>query len=274
MAGDLLFGLADLHSGSPVAVVPPMGWTLDDGDEHRPSRGQMWLLLHLVRLYQIVRRAAVGRRVFLFVDGDLVHGTPKNTSQVITANPATQQLIARLIIGPFFDLATHVWFYRGTEAHSGGQGASEESIAAWFAERAPRKVVRSETGTFSHYESDFACGGVVVNVAHHCNGRQDMGAAASAVALRVKHEYDDARRTPPGLVFRAHVHRFGDSGNNVKRTRCIIMPAWTLRDSYAHRIGARLADVGGVLAACSDGQVEWLSVPRWTPAIPPAWRPS
>lgn len=264
--------LADFHTLSLHGIVHPDGVPLPGGGSYHPSVTQRWLWHCLTEYEKMAKQAARGRSVFLCLDGDLTHGCPHDTLETVTPDMEVQCAAVNTLLEPFIEMADYVIFMAGTEAHEGKNGQNAEAIAKHWEGRGAQLVVPSTPGRYSHQERDFRCGGVLINAAHHGPGGEPS-AAAKRLALQIKAEYDDEHREVPQLIIRAHRHKYGDSYNNVKRTRCIYLPAFTARDNYAVRIAARPADVGGLIMQCAGGRIESIEVPTWTPPKPAPWEP-
>ena len=82
----------------------------------------------------------------------------------------------------------------------------------------------------------------------------------------------DRHEPVPRMVVRSHVHRSQDSYENYEACRAIIMPAWQLRTAYGHRIAARLADIGGLIAGCHRGELEDVRVRKYRVSKARVWR--
>lgn len=246
------------------------GVSLDEDDNgYRPSKGQRWLWQCWLDFIQQAKQNAKGRRHYLILNGDLVDGQVKNSTQVITADMTIQRQIALDVLDPLVQCADRVFVIRGTEAHTGLSAREEEAIARDF-----ENVEKSGKKIASWWELRAEFGGVTFDVSHHTSaGGRAWTTGNAAVRLAAEAMFTSMQRGDgiPDIVLRSHVHKYQDSGSNY-RTRAIILPAWQLRTAYAHRINASIADVGGVLVQTAQGRIEDLQVKLYKPERRATWR--
>lgn len=269
----LIVAVADTHCGSTLGLCHPDGY--DGGDEglRLPSRGQRWLWDRWLEFIADAKRAATKRRVYLLLVGDLIDGDHHESVQLMTAEATGQRQMARAALAPLIELADRLFVCRGTEAHVGPIGGSEEALAeAWAADG---RTVRAPAGTWSWWEIRADIGGALVDASHHCsagNRAWTVGGAAVRIASEAILAARSTREREPDLVLRAHVHRYHDSGDLVQPTRCVVLPAWQLRTAYAMRRAILPADIGGLIAEVDGGRLASVRVPRYAPPQAPYWR--
>ena len=262
----LVVCVSDLHAGSTLGLCHADGADLDDGGKYLPSVYQRWLWARWLEFVDEAAGRAVGRRVYVALNGDLVDGQVKESQQVVTASPGVQQEMALAALAPIMELADRLFVVRGTEAHTGKSAVGEEMIArALGAERgADVRWSTDEAATWWTLRAEW--GGVLWDFAHHTSASRlawTSGNAASRLAAEAIVDAADRHEPVPRMVVRSHVHRSQDSYENYEACRAIIMPAWQLRTAYGHRIAARLADIGGLIAGCHRGELEDVRVRKY-----------
>lgn len=269
----LLGIVSDIHTGSTVAVCPPEGVKLDDGGKYLPSRPQQWLWQCWTDFWARVaaQRRALKAELWCVYNGDLFEGGAHHgTTQIISGNPEVQAYLAARVFGVPRELRpAHTFIVRGTEAHVGPSGATEEAFArSIHAERDP------ETDKWSWWHLRLAPHGCLLDFQHHGRQGQRPWTEASVVSLLAAQIfYEHARRglPHPRLAIRSHRHKVGDSGDS-HPVRVIQTPAFQLKTGYAHRVAAEsLADIGGVIVTVfPDGQYAVEKV-LFTPELPTPW---
>lgn len=244
--GTNLICISDLHINSSVAICPPVV-NLDDGGSYHPSRGQRWLNECWADF--IARVTALPGEKVLIICGDLGElDVKRRSNQLITTNKATIQNIVIDTLAPLVDVVDKLIIIRGTMAHTGKSQWLEESIARQYDNAVHDKSC--DNGSWYHFRGEV--GGVKVDAAHHTTMSGIPGNAPNAtvnLAKRVIWAYAYEYKQPlPDLVFRAHNHKYADSGDNYE-FKVICLPCWTLTTEYGYRIGRELdlADVGGVI---------------------------
>lgn len=248
--------VSDLHINSTLGLCPPEGIDLDDGGRYLPSLAQQWLYECWQQMLLRVReRWRPGDRIFGIVNGDGPDLNPR-TTQLITLNPSSIIAATVSILKPLRELCTDgFWIVRGTEAHSGGSGSLEETIARILqATKYPADSERS-----SCWLLRIRLSGVSIDVTHHGPfGRLPWTSisALGRVAYEIIDEYIAAGMPLPQVAVQAHNHRYGDTGNNFP-IRIIALPCWQLQTAYGVRISPRRrTQIGGVLALCENGRFD------------------
>ena len=245
-SGANLICISDLHINSTVALAPP-AVHLDDGGTYHASRGQRWLW-ECWTDFSLRVKALPGRKVLL-ICGDLGElDVKRRSNQLITVNKATIQAITLDTLAPLVDAVDSLIVIRGTMAHTGKSQWLEESIARQYDHAVHDK--RCDNASWYHFQGEI--GGVRIDAAHHAS----MGSlpwtgpnAANKLAARAMWAYSvDYKQQPPDYVYRAHNHRYADSGSNYE-CRAILLPCWSLITEFGFRMGHELdlADIGGVI---------------------------
>ncbi|CAK0753212.1 conserved hypothetical protein [Gammaproteobacteria bacterium] len=239
--------VGDLHINSTVAICPPE-FELDDGGTYHQSPGQAWIWDNWQTFLGVT--SGVKDLVTIF-NGDLCEGDFKGRSdQLITRNTATIARMTSEVIDPLVKMSKAVYIIRGTEAHTGRNGALEETIARDF------DLQGQTPNTHSWYTMLLSVSGRRFDIAHEVSGgfgtpltRKNR---ANRLAFDTLTEYADRGEKPPDFVIRSHIHGMGDSYDN-HITRGIITPCWTLATSYVnHKAPNAIADIGAVFIHIDD----------------------
>jgi hypothetical protein len=240
---------ADHHTNSTVALCPPVV-NLDDGGTYHVSRSQRWLWECWLDYWENVQR--LGDNIIAPFNGDLGElDTKRRTVQLISANKATIQNMAREVLEPAM-IAKRLVFIRGTPAHQGKACWLEEAIAQDY-----DNAMRQSKTVASWYHWRAVVSGVRLDIAHHAPMSGDPQTApnsANGLARRALWHYNVQLNQPaPHLIFRSHNHRKADSYDNYP-TRAIFTPCFSLATEYCYRTGRELslADIGGIAIECVD----------------------
>jgi hypothetical protein len=268
---------SDQHANSTLAAVPPEGCVLDDGGKYQPSAVNSWIWDCWTNYWERVAQHVkyLDAELWCVFNGDLVEGTAHHgTTQVVSSHPEPQAYLADRIFGVPRSLAPQRTFVvRGTEAHVGPSGATEEAFA-----RSIRAEKDHATGRWSWWQLRLAPHGCLIDCAHHPsiggNLPWTQPQAVQRLAFLVFSHHAVRGMPHPKLVIRSHRHVTGDS-YDAYPTRAIITPAFQLKTAYAHKVAAdSIADIGGiVITADPDGSY---SVQRHLYEVKPPepWRPA
>lgn len=264
MATHVLALTSDQHAGSTVGLCPPDPIPLDDGGAYQPSKVQGWLWDAWVGFWREVERTreAESAELTWINNGDAVegihHGTPQVPSNLSLTHAAIFHECASV---PLALKPERILAIRGTEAHVGPSGQTEEGI--WKGVRAEGYNVLPdpERNTATWWQFRGKIGGVYFDVTHH--GR--MGQRAHTRDGYLRHYAHDIwtdhlmdGHQPPDVAIRSHYHMFGDSGPPMRRgTRVVALPCFQLATSYIYRRHAdSLPDIGGVILVVRNGEVD------------------
>lgn len=235
----------DTHINSTVSVCADEVM-LDDGGSYMPSKTQRWLNNSLKDFTNFIYESP-NDKVFVLL-GDIVDLNKHSKYQMISENRA-------VILQNAYDTLKSVirdnktYIVRGTEAHVGESGELEEMFG---------NMIGSEImdGSYAAWNLLLNIEGVTFDLAHHGTigrtpwtkpNRLNSMAAAMIVDYTVHGE------TLPNVVVRAHNHTFADTHDNFP-VRVVSAPAWQMSTSFAHRIGAGLPDIGGLVFRCNSGK--------------------
>ena len=268
---------SDIHCGSTVAPCPPEGLILDDGQTYLPSKAQVWLWEKWCDFWGAA--SSLGKEtnaeVWAVYNGDLFEGGPHHgTTQIISAHPEPQKYVSKRVYGVPTGLSPqHVFVVRGTEAHVGPSGATEEAFASDI-----KAEKNQETGRWSWWHLKLDVYGVRFDFQHHPSTRGSLPwtrpQAAQRLAFRIWSEHRLRELPHPHLAFRSHLHVHSDS-YDAYPTRAIVTPAWQLKTAHAHKVASdSIADVGGVLVLVEpDGKYAVQNV-LFPPAEVKPWQPT
>lgn len=266
--------VSDTHINSTLGMTPPEGVVLDDGGRYAPSKAQSWLWGCWENYWLQV--AAVRKqhhaRLYIVVNGDACEGTSHhNTTQVVSAHPEPQAYLMDRVFGVPLALKPHrKWIVKGTEAHVGPSGATEEAFA-----RSIGAEKDSDTDRWSWWRLRLEVHGVRLDFAHH--GRIGTRpwtrmSGVAALAAEIFYEHSANGHPYPHLAVRSHRHVYGDSFT-AHPTRVIQTAAFQLKTAFAHRVACEsIADIGGLIITVQpDGTFE-VTPKLFKPELPPMWR--
>lgn len=252
---------SDVHNGSTLAACPPEGVRLDDGGKYTPSLAQLWLWqcwedYWLGHVQPLVHKLKA--ELWVVLNGDSFEGDHHGTSQIVSRNPEPQAYLADRVFGvPRSLKPKRTFIVRGTEAHVGPSGATEEGFARSI--RAERDPVSQK---WSWWHLRLRPHGVLWDFQHHPSSRGTLPwtrpQMVSRMAFRIWTEHQLRKREAPQVAIRSHQHVHADSEGQYP-TRAVITPAWQLKTAHAHKVAAdSIADVGGLLVAVyPDGEMDW-----------------
>lgn len=242
-----LIVISDLHINSTVALSLNKVH-LDDGGIYESSKSQKWLLEKFYDFISNVRKLK-GEKIFI-INGDLIDVNSHSDYQLITNNKASVVKHAVDLLQLIIEPTDKVFVVRGTEAHVGECAEYEELIAKQLG------AVQGDNHNFTHWHLSLDVDGVMFDIAHHgkigsssWNRTGALNAKAAEVILNgVKYN-----ELIPNVVVRSHNHTFADTFDNYP-VRVVSTPAWQLATAYASRIGVGIADIGGLVFQCNNGE--------------------
>ena len=272
----LLVVCSDVHGGSTLAACPPEGVTLDDGGTYMPSKLQLWIWERWCQFWDLVavRRLEYDAEVWAVLNGDLTEGDHHGTSQIISKNAESQKYVCKRIFSVLSAAnPDRVFIVRGTEAHVGPSGMTEEAFAESI------KAEKSEeSGRWSWWHLRLAPHGCRVDLQHHPSTRGSLPwtrpQAAQRLAFRIWSEHALRDIPYPHYAFRSHLHVHSDSGKAYP-TRAIITAAWQAKTSHAHQVASdSIADMGGHLLLVRPDGTSTIEHVLYEPDLPKIWSPS
>jgi len=269
----LLAVVSDVHCGSTIAACPPEGVRLDDAGTYHPSVAQSWLWEQWEDFWKSVQVRVKQEKAKLICcyNGDLFEGNHHGSTQVISNNPEPAAYLADRVFGvPRALKPDQTFVIRGTEAHVGPSGATEEAFA-----RSIRAVKNEHGKTWSWWHLQLEIHGRLFDFQHHGRMGQRPWTRANIVAMlaaQIFYERAARKLRHPDIAFRSHHHQYQDS-HNAHPVRVIQTPAWQLKTAYAHKVAAdSLADVGGIqVLVTPDGEMG-VTAKLYQPELGPIWR--
>lgn len=270
--------VSDIHAGSTVALCPDR-IALDDGGAYEASKAQRWLWQcwrdYWHRVERVLDHHKGKAHLYQCFNGDAVDGNHHGTTQILSGNPNAQAAVLTEAMRVPLDLSpSRLFFVRGTEAHVGHSGSSEEKIADGL--RRDKRPVEGDpemqTASWWHLRAEIE--GVHLDITHHGRTGQREHTRASAAVLHahdilLSHVKRGERH--PDLCLRGHYHRFNDSYDACP-VRVVTTGAWQLKTGYVHKVAAdTMADIGGAIVVIRDGKYEVEKV-QFTAARGPVWR--
>ena len=248
--------MSDLHSGLRLSLLNPSTRLLD-------ANGQTWTpeltktQRHLWALYlrhrDEVRGLAAGRRLLLFLLGDLTQGL-RHWSGVWGTTLYDHVVGALAVLEPWLELEPVVIrLVAGTEVHT-ADGATELLIAHELSRMLPHCDVQIA----QHYKTHV--GPMALDYAHHGPGvgirKWTAGNIASHYLKSLLLEEIVNGDEPPRLVVRAHVHQSVRRTERLESKRgtveadIVVSPGYCGINPYARKAGrSPLTQTHGMVAA-------------------------
>jgi hypothetical protein len=272
----VLAAVSDLHCNSKIGLCPKQGVRVGGGARYQPGKAQLWLWDQWLAYWAEVKRILkdTNGELWIVANGDLVDGDHHQTTQIISKNLEHQAYIVKEAFAvPLALKPVRIGIVRGTAAHVGEEGSSEESLARGLAERGHPVIQNRDPEEWSHYVLRIRPHGHLIDCRHHgrTGGRPwtthgAMGNLSRQIAL----EHLDAGEEIPDLCLRSHKHNHGDSGEHV-RPRVIALPAYQLLTDHAYKVVAEaIADIGGIIAVIRPKEPIQITTLRWRPRLPEA----
>ena len=248
--------ISDIHAGCQLALCPPKV-SLDNGGFYYPSRLQKKLWAMWREFWdEWVPMATKEEDFILVVNGDAIDGVHHNSVTQISHNITDQIQIAKDLLLPIIQNPKCVGYYhiRGTEAHVGKSGQSEEGLAKALG------AIPDEIGNYARWEMWIKMGGKLINFSHHIGTTQSASYESTAPYKEYIEALTDAARwknTPPDVIVRSHRHRAIETrvptanGYGIS----VITPSWQIRTPFAFRIAlgrTSMPQIGGILIRNGD----------------------
>ncbi len=248
--------VSDIHAGCRLSLCPPEGAALDDGGRYSlsPLQKKLWKIWETF-WGEWVPAATKNEPFCVVVNGDVVDGRHHSSTTQISENLEDQAEIAYQLLWPIVQSCEgRFYMTRGTEAHVGPSGISEEALAKRLG------AVKSDLGQGSRYELRLRIGKALCHFSHHIGTTSSMAYETSAVMREMAEMFADAakwRREPPDVICRSHRHRHVEVRVPTKNRYGIgfTTAAWQLRTPFSYRVpGGRVAlpQIGGSLIRQGD----------------------
>jgi hypothetical protein len=243
----ILICVSDLHCGSTVGLYPP-GFKLEEGGEVKLNKvqAQLW---DWWRVFwdEFLPPLCKGRQRVIVCNGDAVEGD-RNPVGLTAPNMADQRKMAVALLSTEIKKQDMAYLIRGTEAHVGGSGGHEESIA-----EALDLPLDPLTQQYSIYHFWKKVNGVLFSIAHHIGVSQSPVSEATALTTELVKAMKEAGRwggEMPDVLVRSHRHMAagvilpGKGGLH----ECFVTPGWQAKTPFLWRIDRMtLPQIGGVV---------------------------
>lgn len=270
----VLAAASDEHANSKLGLCPPEGVRVGNGSRYLPGKIQQWSwdlwTQYWARVAEL-RRHHKARLAFVNV-GDAVDGDHHGTVEIISKNMEHQNYISKRVFSvPLKMEPDWIGVIRGTAAHVGQEGMSEEAMSRGWRENGHPVHQDAESEECSHYIIRRRFNGVLCDFRHHgrTGGRPwTRQGAVGNLSAHISVNHTNAGEEVPHLAFRGHKHTFDDSGYRT-RPRVIQLPAWQLLTNFGHQVVAEeIPDIGGVIVCISPAGAITVEAQVWRPALP------
>ena len=258
--------ISDTHCGCQLALMPPK-FTLDGGTE--VSQGTMQKKLWTMWKHfwtEWVPQATKGQDYIIVHNGDAIDGVHHNSVTQITHNIKDQIKMALEVMEPVVNNKKCKGYYhiRGTEAHVGKSGQSEEGLAAAL------NAIPDEHGNHARWELNIRMDKYLIHFTHHVGTTSSSSYESTAVYKELIEAYVESGRwqlEPPDAVIRSHRHR--DFKIDIKTGKgngiAYITPAWQLKTPFVFKLGMKMAlpQIGGAVIKCTDDEGVYIRSKVW-----------
>jgi hypothetical protein len=243
--------ISDTHAGCQLALCPP-SFTLDNGGTYHQSELQKKLWEHWNYFWKKwVPEVTKGEPYIIVHNGDAIDGKHHDTVTQITHNLTDQIGIAMAVLEPVVKAKKCVGYYhiRGTEAHVGKSGQTEEGLAKALG------AIPDEIGNHARWELWMKLNGCLIHFSHHIGTTQSANYESTAPYKEYIESLTDSARwgkQPPDVVVRSHRHRAIETRVPTKNGYGIslVSPAWQLKTPFTFRVSLgrnSMPQIGGIL---------------------------
>lgn len=250
---------SDPHCGSRLGLMDKDGFTPDQGGLVLPSPLQLVVWNWWQEMWNEWVPMATKHEPFgIIFNGDALEGQPHRSTSHISINESDQFKMAKRIFEPLVAMCDGRFkFIRGTEAHVGKSGSSEEVLAQSIG------AIPNLEGQFSRFELWQKVGGGLVHLLHHIGTTGSSAYESTAVTSELTSEYVESARwgeRRPDIIVRSHRHRCIEVRipTNTGFATATVTPGWQLKTPFVYRIpGGRIAppQFGCVLIRHGDRQL-------------------
>lgn len=267
---------ADEHSGSPLGLMPPGQWQMEQGGYHDPGDTEKFITRLWVECWETVGKLRKGKRLIIVNAGDAVEGLHHDSPEPWTMNIGEHERahITAMELGMACADYGHpddlLYYVKGTGAHVGPGGRSEENIAREFDGKGvvpmyPPDDARKKDGRFLWDHLRIKINGVRFDIAHHgaSVGRLPW---TSTTSLRTKLKELHFRslqtgRPAPDYWIRADRHQYAHDiyvPRTGKPINGYVCPSFQSKTEFGKKVAAdQLSDMGMLIFEISaDGVVQ------------------
>lgn len=251
--------ISDTHCGCQYGLCPPHSIRLDGGGKYEPSENQKrvyawWDIFWNEWVPKVTREEPYA----VVVNGDTTDGRHHKSTTQVSQNLADQRHIAEELLFPIVEKCNgQFYMIRGTEAHIGPSGESEETLADTL------KAIPDNEGNRARWDMYLRLGGptgCLVHITHHIGTTGSSHYESSAPMRELAESFSDAGRwggVAPDVIIRSHRHRSCKVEVPTERGYGIVAvtPGWQLKTPFVYKIpGGRITtpQFGGILVRQGD----------------------
>ena len=267
--------VSDTHCGCQLGLCPPIV-NLDGGGtyRHSPLQSKLWKMWeHFWNVW--VPMVTKNEPYIILHNGDAVDGVHHGSVTQISHNITDQIQIARDVLYPLVNAKNCAGYYhiRGTEAHVGKSGMSEEGLAKSLG------AIPDENKNYARWELWMKMNGNLIHFSHHIGTTQSANYESTAPYKEYIEALTDAARwhnQPPDVIVRSHRHRAIETriatanGYGIS----LVTPAFQLKTPFTYRISlgrSSMPQIGGILIRHGDEDTVFTRSKVWnierTPAV-------
>lgn len=248
--------ISDTHFGCQLGLCPPIV-KLDNGGTYHHSglQKKVWNMWEYF-WNEWTPTVTKGEPYIIVHNGDAIEGTHHNSVTQISHNITDQISIAKSVLDPIVNAKKCEGYYhiRGTEAHVGKSGQSEEGLAKALG------AIPDEIGNYARWELWMKLNKCLIHFSHHVGTTQSANYESTAPFKEYIESLTDAARwqnQPPDVIVRSHRHRAIETriptanGYGIS----LVTPAWQLKTPFTYRISlgrSSMPQIGGVLIRHGD----------------------
>jgi len=253
-----LIVVSDLHCGCRLGLCPPEV-TLDDGAiyKHTSLQADIWNCWQ--RFWnEWVPQVTRGESYAVVLNGDAIDGRHHKAVTQVSHNLTDQARIAKAILKPVIEACKGRYYHiRGTEAHVGPSGETEERLAEEL------NAIPDKEGRYARWELWIEVGVGLVHITHHIGTAGSLAYESSAIQKEIEQAFVESARwnnRPPDVVVRSHRHRNIETRFQTSHgfgTSCTTA-GWQAKTPFVYKIvGGRqaLPQIGGTLVRSGDEDV-------------------
>ena len=248
--------ISDTHCGCQLALCPPVV-KLDNGGTYHHSKLQkkvwnMWEYFWGEWVPMVTR----GKPFIAVHNGDATDGVHHNSVTQISHNITDQIQIAKDVLTPVLNNKNCAGYYhiRGTEAHVGKSGQSEEGLARSL------NAIPDEIGNHARWELWMKLENILIHFSHHIGTTSSANYESTAPYKEYIESLTESARwgnQAPDVIVRSHRHRaFKTEVPTAKGYGIsIVTPAWQLKTPFVYRLAlgrSSTPQIGGILIRSGD----------------------
>jgi hypothetical protein len=266
VSGTVLAVPADTHSGSSVGLLPPGQWSFTNGGYHDPDETQKIITRLWTTAWERIGKAREGKRLIVVHMGDATEGAHHGTTELITPRVDEHERIhveamelALKLSGFDRKRGDRLYYVRGTPAHVGPGGSSEERIARQFDGSGvipmiePKQPARKD-GRFVWNRIRLEVHGKLFDLAHHGAGvGLKPWTRTNPLRGKLQEVYwrtIEAGTRVPDYWVRAHRHVKAHDifiSNTGRRLEGFITPAFQNKTEFSYKVAADMPPSLGLL---------------------------